>query len=459
MSAVAQPVPPVQPGSTNATTQLQTQPLTNELEELASPVTTYLESQIPFLPWLPADAPVMPEWISQAHPASPFLSPGLGTPSIGGSALRNRPLPGRGEGAAPVPLGPLDLRGQISYQALYGSGLLSGPGREEETWVHSITPEIIIHAGDHWTVGYTPSIRIYTAEDYDNTVNHTVSLGGHADYQNWRFRLHHATALTDDPLVETARQTEQTIHSTSLGARWDRGPRGTYDFSVSQSLRFRDEEQTGTGTFGSASDAFSWYSQNWYDYPFRPALRAGVGVGFGYDSIDPGTDMLNERLNVRLQGLLGDKLSYRLSAGAEFRQFQGSDADTQVSPVVSVNLFYQLLQKTSLSAGFSHDVGTSYFADQFTENTSVQGAIHQRLTERWSASASGGYRFTSYQSASAGTEVQREDGSAFASVSISGLVLPRTTLGVFYSFSSNDSDVGGFTYDSHQVGLNLTWTL
>jgi hypothetical protein len=310
-----------------------------------------------------------------------------------------------------------------------------------------------LYAGDYWSLRYAPRIRLYSSDAYENSLDHTINLNGAALYGDWRFTLRHATAITSDPLIETGRQTDQTTHSSGLGARWDRGQRGAYTFSLSQNIRLADE--TGEGS----SDTYSWVSQNWYDYPLRDRLRVGVGLAVGYDHVLQSTDMVNERLSFRGSGPIGDKLRYNIDAGVEFRQFTESDASTAVSPIVGANLVYQLLEKTAFSFGVSHDVNTSYFSQQFTENTSLQAGVVQSITDIWSARVTGGFRFSSYRSTTAGTDVQREDASSFANVSVSGAILPRLRVSLIYSFRGNDSDREGYTFNSHQVGMNLNWTL
>lgn len=416
----------------------------------SEPVTDYLDQRIPVPPWLSPATPLAPDWSAPSGPVSTFLRPGLGTPSVGGSLLPMAPPTARPRGGSPpIRVGPLDLRPSLGYRVLYGSGLLSNPGQDEATWQHSITPSLAIYAGDHWTVTYTPSVRIYSAEGYENTVDHAISLGGWASWRNWKYRLSHGSSISSDPLLETGTQTDQTTHSTSLGATLDRGERGSFDFSIAQNLRFTDRY----------SDTYSWSSENWYDYPFRPRLRAGLGIGFGYDMMSVGSDMLNERLNARISGPLSDKFSYTIAGGAEFRQFAEGDASTRVSPIVSADLRYQILRKTSLSLGFNRDVNVSYFDNQFTENNSFQLGANQVLSERWSLSAGGGYRFTTYLSTTGANETQREDNSTFANVSLNGRIIGRVSASVFYSYSANDSDAGDYSYDSHQVGLQLNWSL
>lgn len=414
--------------------------------EPAEPTESYLESEIPMPTWASPDSPATPRWALPYQQPSPFLRPGLGTSAIGAptlSPLDPQPNPSQ------IRYGPFDLWPRVAYDVSYGNGLNAGPDRNQSTWLQTLNPAFNLGIGNHWTIGYSPSIRIFTLEGFENTVNQNINLLGQTAWENWNFRFNHATAISNDPLIETATQTEQTTHSTTLGATWDHGTKGAFDFSLNQNIRLADR----------FSDLFSWSAQGWYDYPWKRAVRVGVGLAVGYDMMEGGSDMLNERINLRFSGPISRKISYSLGGGVEVRSYFGSDADPSLSPLVNARINYQILELTSLSMGFSHDVGTSYFADQITKNTSFQGTVTQVLGRDWSVSGSGGYRFSSYQFTSADRSVAREDNSAFGGASINWRPLPRFSTGLYYSYRSNGSDQQEFSFDSHQVGLRMSWAL
>jgi hypothetical protein len=385
------------------------------------------------------------------------MRPDLGTPMIGYSALATPPPPPRRSArqpTVPIHIGPVDIRPALTYQTLYGAGVQSAPGVESPTWQHSIRPSVTLYAGDQWHLSYAPRIRLYSSDDYRDTFDHAVTLSGTATYASWRFTFGHATASTSEPLIETGRQTDQTTHVTAFGARWNRGQRGTLTLGFAQSVRLptSDVDQ-------SLSDSISWASENWYDYPVRPRVRIGLGLTIGYDWVFDGTDMFYERIGLRVFGPIGSKLRYNLNAGGQFRQVLESGTSVAITPSVSASLNYDLLEKTSISLGFNHDMRNSYFINQFTETTSFQGRIVQALSPRWSASVTGGYRLSSYQSIQAGFAEQRRDTSPFADVAVGGYVLPRVRLSLIYSFRSNDSSRDTLSFDSHQVGMSVGWTL
>ncbi|MGE3311127.1 MAG: outer membrane beta-barrel protein [Limisphaerales bacterium] len=431
----------------------QALPETTEVPGLAPfpPATTFYDvREIPTAPWLPTSTPATPDWLDTGYSPSPLLRPGLGTAAIGDNLIPSA----RGAGqrrtqGTPFPVGPIDVGFDVSYGLTYGTGLLAGPNREEDSFRHSLTPGLNIYAGDRWSLRYAPSATFYSADGYKDTFDHLVNLAGSATAPGWVFGLNHVTSISSQPLIETGRQTDQTLHSSGLSGNWTPNDRDAFSFSLSQSIRFADD----------APDSYSWLSQNWYDRTLTDRISAGIGLGAGYDFLDPGTDMVPVRLNGRLQGSLGTKFSYTVSGGAERREFLDGDASANISPLVSVSLTYQVFEKTSVFVGFDHSVDISYFNNQFTENSSLQGGVNYNFSQKWSVSALGGFRDTSYLSTEVSDQVGREDNSTFANLTISWRILKRLTTALTYSFRANSSDQAGFDFDSHQVGLRITYFL
>jgi hypothetical protein len=426
---------------------LEEEPLPTEtLEDLDTPGirTTYLPSR---LPWESPEVPDIPEWRANS---SRFQNPAFGTSALGDS------LPSGGSGLSrrtasnPIRLSLFDIYPSVGYQASYATDLRSDSSSPtSDTWIHTFSPVVRIRAGSHWQLIYSPRIRFFSDDQFNSAVNHTVGLSGWATYQDWTFSLNHRTAINNDPLIETGSQTKQSTHSTSIGASWDRDSRGAYDFSLTQNLRLTDDN----------NDTYSWDLQTAYTYPLNDRIRVGGIFSVGYDLAPDAIDMINERVNAFVSGPLGNKISYTLTGGVEFRQFVDSDADTTINPLVSLNLTYRVLSRTTLSLGVNHSTSTSYFSNQFTENTTVQAILNQGITDRWSASINGGLRFRSYQSTAASNTVQREDTTSFIGGSINGRLTQRITTSARYEFRMNDSDAANRDFESHQITLGLNWAL
>jgi hypothetical protein len=351
--------------------------------------------------------------------------------------------------APPLPLhwGSLSFHPHLAYNLLYGTGILSGPGREEDTFLNTLAPGLTLKLGPRWSLDYTASLQFYSSEQYDDTMDHAVSLSGSVVWDDWLFSLGYAYRSSSSPLAETAAQTDQDTHNTVLGGTHRITDKTSLELGLAQALRFTQDY----------TDSYTWSTTDWLDYQWRPRFGVAAGLSAGYDMLDPGTDMTSEQILMRVRGQTLDKLGYSVAGGVEFRQFLDSDADTKISPTVDASVSYQLFEPTTVSAFFSHDVGTSYYSNQFTENTSFGAAVRQRFLGKLFLNLSGGYTFQKYSSTLVSDFELREDDRAYFQAGLNTRFLRRGSASVFYRWSENNSDNDDFAYDSNQIGLQLAY--
>lgn len=396
-------------------------------------------------------------WFHSTTPDALALppAPGLGTsalPVLGESPLPRpagytaSPTPASAPQTAPFQWGKLMLNPHLSYGLVYGTGILTGPGQEEPTALQTLSPGLTIHLGPRWSLDYTPSLQFYSNSEYEDTLDHALSLRGSAVGPNWLFTLGYGFSSSSPPLIETAAQTAQDTHGLTLGADHALDARTTLQLGVAQYFRFAE----------SYTDSYTWTTTDWMDYAWDARFATGVGFSLGYDLLDPGTDMTNERLLGRIRGEVGTKFRYSLVGGVEWRQFLDSDVPAKLSPTVEGTLDYRLLEATTISISASHETGASYFDDQFTETTSLGGGVRQRLLGKFYLGLSGGYSIQDYASTLATDSTQRSDDRVYFQTGLSGRFLKRVDTSVFYRYADNASDEAGFSSRSNQVGFQLS---
>lgn len=370
----------------------------------------------------------------------------LGLGGLGASAARPATAPSP---SYPLHWGNVSFHPHLAYSMLYGTGIAYGPGRQDDTFLNTVSPGITIDLGPRWSLDYTPSLLFYSSEFYSDTLDHAVTLRGAANAGNWAFNLGYSYASTSTPLIETAAQTDQETHSANLGADCQVSEKTSLELGLSQLLRFTQ----------SYTDSYTWSTTDWLDYQWQPRLAVAVGVSLAYDLLDPGTDMTSQRILGRIRGRTEHKLSYTLQGGLELRQFLDTDAPTKISPNVDASLNYQLFTPTSLSVFVSHDTGTSYYSDQFTESTRMGGGINQRFLGRFFLNVTGGYTLQSYSSTFGDHTIAREDDNGYFQAGLTTAFLKRGGVSVFYRYSENASDQSGYSYNSNQIGLQLSYAL
>ena len=402
----------------------------------------------------------------------------VGTDAIGGLGPKLRPpaaaLPLAG--VQPTDLPPIFRWGSIlahpsmGYDLTYGSGLLVGPARAESTVIQTLSPGLSLEIGQNLRVDYDPRLVIYTATGYHDTVNQAVNLQGATQRGDWSLSLNNRYGSSDNPLIETAQQTQQTSNSTRVAASRPLSPELSLNLDLTQLLRWS----------GNFNRTFSWSTSDSLNYRLRDNLTVGLIGGLEYDQVYRSIDMTSERLQGSIQGSVGDKLTYSLTAGMEFREFLGASAPMKASPIFSGTANYQLTEKTSIGGSLSRSVSPSLFNNEFTQTSDVQGMLHQRLFEKMILNVTGGYRQTKHSRTLdnhvgllpddplvalgwippigvIGYTFLQTDGYTFARVELSTRFLERGTMTLFWSWNDNVSTLRALTFVSRQTGIRLSY--
>jgi len=309
----------------------------------------------------------------------------------------------------------------------------------------------------------------YSDENFRDYVGHNLSLSGRTTYDDWSFRISQNVAITSNPQVETAQQTDHQAYSTGAGIGYQINRDLSFDFNANQNIS--DVQGNYTNAVRGTRD---WFGIAWLNYQWGPNVTIGVGAGYGYTSVDSGVNtagtnttginMTRQDYQGRISWRVARKLTLAVNGGVQVREFLDSDQPTLVSPIFGVSLRYQMFRYTALSLGASRTVSASdYIFNQVTESTGFNAALSQRLFGKYNLGISGGYANTSYRfsiSTASGTFGLggREDDYSFYSVSLSRSFLKRGNASVSYSRSRTSSSAGGFGYSSDQVGFQISYS-
>lgn len=365
-------------------------------------------------------------------------------------------------GRPPVPeifqYGPLQIHPSLDYRVFYGNGIQAAPGEGQSTFVQQITPGILLDLGRHWALDYTPTINFYSSDQFRDGVDQSVTLTGGFDYEAWKFSLTHNSQFTEDPLVETGAQTDQTGHATTLTASHALNDLLSCNLGVSQIIDL----------VSGLQDSYDWSTMDWLNYQYRPRLTTGIGVGGGYVLIEGDNnqgigngDQTFEDLEGQVNWRVLNKLSFQLSAGAEDRQFSAAGEGSSLSPIFSLSIQYEPFQVTQITLSASRSVSSSdyYLAAQQAEVTSVGLNVNQRLLRRFSLGVGLGYSITDYDVPSGAglSGANRTDNDVSFNVRLSHPFYKRGTWSLFYQYSDNDSTQQGFGFHSNQVGLEISY--
>lgn len=352
------------------------------------------------------------------------------------------------QAATPLQWGPVVVRPAVSYRFSYTDEVRATTNLTSSSYLNEMSPSVTLELGKHWAVGYGLNWRVYSDEDLDDTVDHSVTLSGSLPLRDWLLGLRHTSSFTESSTVETGGQTRQDNHGTALSAFH------RFDDQWSCELTAMQDIQNTTGF----NDMTEWTTMNWVDFQAHPAVALGAGGGLGYISADRGADQVYEQALGRVTWRASRKIRVMASGGVEFRQFHGnSAADDVVNPVVSGSVAYFLTELTTLRLNASHAVTTSPFQDQFTKTTGVSGGIRQRLLGRLFLDLDAAYSHVRYESSASATTVNRQDDVFSLDARLSTTVWKRGSAAVFYRRSEDSSNTPGFDVASNQVGLEFRY--
>jgi hypothetical protein len=184
-----------------------------------------------------------------------------------------------------------------------------------------------------------------------------------------------------------------------------------------------------------------------------------VGVGLGYVSIEPGTDMSYVTPQARIGWRPTTKLSFDVHGGGDQRTFKTAGAGKMSSPTYGASGYYTPFEHTTLSANANRGITPSYFAGQVNESSSWSIGLNQRLLQKFTFNASTGRTKTDYLSVSStGVVVGREDETENYTFRLGTSFLHRGRIGLVYQHTRNLSDSSAFSFSSNQGGLEVSYS-
>jgi hypothetical protein len=341
----------------------------------------------------------------------------------------------------------LTLRPHVDYQFLYASGILANPGQPEDTIIQLIAPGLRLDIGDHWVLDYTPSWTMYSNNQFHNVFGQSASLAGGTVYGNWVLGLAQTYTDSSQPQAETGTQTREQVFDTTVNGTYTMNSKMSLDLAVSQIFNSAEQFQSYRETS----------TLNWLNYHFWDRFNLGVGLGIGYENPDASPDMLFEQYLGRINWRATDKISFQLNGGVQDNQFLQGGYSSFLSPVFGGGIQYQPFEHTQVFLNAERTVEVSAFQNQVTENAGFDLGLNQRLFGKLTLGIDGGYQNIQYLSVNNTSSSVRTDDYYFVNARLSKGFLTRGKVALIYQFSEDASTSPGFSYTSHQIGLEISF--
>ncbi len=350
--------------------------------------------------------------------------------------------------AVPLKWGPLTLRPHPYYQFLDANGLQSGTNNSVHSVIQTFSAGVLLQVGSHWSLDYSPLWSLYSNREFSDTFGQTASLVGGTTYKDWFLGLSQSFADTSSPTAATASQTRTINYATALNGSYTMNSKMSLDLTLNQQFESADQ-------FSSYSQ---WSTLDWLNYQFWPRFGVGFGVGGGYVNEASSPDITFQQFQGRIRWRASDKVSFQLAGGVEVDQFLSGGAAPLVNPIYAATIQYQPFEHTRFSVTGSETVSASYLQDQVTETTGVTADLNQRLLGKLFLDFSGGYQLVKYVSSVNTSGSNRQDNLYTFNAQLSRAFLKRGTFAVLYQLSQDDSSLPGFSFNSHQVGFQISYS-
>lgn len=336
----------------------------------------------------------------------------------------------------------------VNYTLRYGDGISTQPGRRVKSTVHELAPSASFQFAERFMVSYSPSFTWYTSKALEDRSSHRASIMVGGELAGVDVGLSQGYSRSSVPLVETGEQTDQESWNTSLNLSKDIMERSSLEVGINQNIR----------SASRFTDVISWSSMVWFRHKFITGLDVSAGLGGNYSSIDPGADIYSWQAKGGLNWSPGTRLRLGLTAGVDVSQFRGPGRGSVANPIYGGSAQYQLFEPTSISLGVSRSVSTSFFADEFSENSRYSLGVSQRLLGRLNLGAGVSLSEVDYVGRRESVaRPQRSDKRWSYSLQLGGRITDRLSSSVGWQRSESDSSFQEFTYGSSTWSFSLGW--
>jgi hypothetical protein len=374
----------------------------------------------------------------------------------------------------PFKAGPFVIRPFVSYQFLYGNGLDSSPGQQQNSIVQTLTTGVAIQEGSHWTLNYTPSFTFYSSSAFQNTINQNVDLQWGTTWRDWVLGASQGYSYSDNPQIETGGQTAFQTYSTAVNGTYAFNDRISTLLGLNQSLIYVGNSSTNLAL--GLVDTRGWSTMDWLNDQLWPRLSAGIGLGAGYNQQQDSPDSIYQQFQAQLNWRLTDKISFQLSGGLQEMEYLSGGASDLLTPIFTGGLQYQPFEQTKFSVSASRTVSTSPFENETIESTVITGDLNQRFFGWLTLDLNGGYSSGKFLASSASLialSTARNDDVYSFNATLSCPFPKRGTVSIFYEYSQDTSTQNGFvrfgqygfslgssafSYSSSQFGFDISYT-
>ena len=341
-----------------------------------------------------------------------------------------------------------------ALQAVAGDDAALVAYRDQNYDVLSLAPGgLIVQQPDVWPgkfviVDYGPGFQLfdkYTANNHIDefgTLNvvwpmSKLILGLKQDYQSQKTEL-----------IEFDRRTAVETITTTLS--------GAYQFGEVTSME-SDFRRISVNYDQPGLTGYTEYNtEDWFNYQVTEYMPVSLGVLAGEDDVANHQNQTFEQLRARARYSFTEKLAFDVSGGGELREYENGKHAT-LDPVFTVAAEYKPTERTSLRLGGLRQQYASIFNGYNYSTTGATLELRQEITDRYTASVTGGYYSLDFTAANSGVMPYTGD-YYLARMSFDAKIVRHLDCQIFYQYLSSKSQINSGSVSDDQTGIQLNLT-
>lgn len=346
---------------------------------------------------------------------------------------------------------------RLSLAATYDDNIFISRSNKTGDWVFTVEPSITFGVGDvfgrsgnYLRVDYQPGFSFFSENSSQNNVQHSFRAAGAYTFNRLSVNFGQSIQILNGADTDVGTRVSRHVYQTTLGMSYAISGKTSVDAGFNYTYNSY-KNQVDSDIVG-ASLYFNWiYSPKW---------TFGLGGTWALTRIEGplSPDQTSEQVNFRANYQATGKLSFNVSFGVEFRQFDGFRGGT-TTPIFEIGMVYQPFDGTTVTLrGGRRTQNSSILVGQNFTTTSFGVSIRQRFIQRIFVTAGVQFENSDYNENVRGLISGRSDNYVTFNIGLDYSVREGLTLGAFYTHRENtgNSLSRPFEFSNNQYGVRAT---
>ena len=359
--------------------------------------------------------------------------------------------------AAPgVRLGPVDLHVQITGGVQYDDNIAFSSTNRQSDFIGTISPQLAAVLdrrdagyGTLVSLSYQPTGELFYDHPGNDALDHDVKVAVKWFGAKLALGLSQSFQQTFGAVAEVGARVRQRVYESELTSKYAISEKTSIELNPRLTVADND-------TFTSWRD---WGVDAFVNHELGAKLTGSLGASGGYVDVEQTPGQQYARLLARLEYAASAKVDVMVSAGGEWRHYNGGAGD-DLKPVFNLGASYRPFDGTTLSLkGYRREEPSMLTPGLNYVTTGFTAGIRQRIFDRYFVGVEGGYYNQDYRVADPAlvATTARRDNYGMVRAVAGAQWIDRWKVSVFYEYQTNGSTDPTHAFFDNQIGLESTW--